>query len=597
MEGEERTSRYVTILQAHVRGFLIRRKMQHVQEEYMAMAKEIEGENISLLWNRGPVFMPQIITEGNARNHSSKGILHYTSIGSTVMDSSEDSQKVQPGCEPFTTANRGERDNWHLNDSDSQRTRPERDLSTNGPESYLANNGSLLSQDIGYLFGTDQENGRKLTDDVEWHKYQETNPRGSGCITGMESFKSENVHTERYLVHSNTDKLRQLETNTPEQTNNCIQEAKADNFIDPSQENSTWSMNCVQSLSLLASGIPLKNLHELRQHRSHLAMEMLWVQQAILSRKNAPAAVRNIYTPRNGHRVNNISDLINKGQYVAAGTEKFRKLDYLHTEVKPPAVLKRRDTQQVPRKVEIQARWRDDNHSPCIIHVFRNGDLRTPPFRVLLAPGILREWELVLTLLTEKANLYNGAVRRLCTLDGVSLSSGSELVSGEYYVAVGSEKYKCLPYEELLTLHRNKSRNNIRRRIPKAVGVKVYSVSQDGTSDAALIDPSTQGGSRRVQSTGVTENSSYKNPNREEESVFYAKPVRVRPTQKKGVDQEKNESIFKVQKTRHELEGAQEVKEDTHTHVEVPVDQRLAEVVQEEDFPKDRKAEHTVEFK
>uniref|UniRef100_A0A8C5PAJ2 Doublecortin domain-containing protein n=1 Tax=Leptobrachium leishanense TaxID=445787 RepID=A0A8C5PAJ2_9ANUR len=157
----------------------------------------------------------------------------------------------------------------------------------------------------------------------------------------------------------------------------------------------------------------------------------------------APAAVRNIYTPRNGHRVNNISDLINKGQYVAAGTEKFRKLD-----------------QQKKKK-----KFGPKNHcdTTCYIpvffslfSVFRNGDLRTPPFRVLLAPGILREWELVLTLLTEKANLYNGAVRRLCTLDGVSLSSGSELVSGEYYVAVGSEKYKCLPYEELLTLHRNK---------------------------------------------------------------------------------------------------------------------------------------------
>ncbi|CAH2222284.1 doublecortin domain-containing 2B [Pelobates cultripes] len=176
----------------------------------------------------------------------------------------------------------------------------------------------------------------------------------------------------------------------------------------------------------------------------------------VTSSIQAPAAVRNIYTPLNGHRVGSINDLLNKGQYVAGGTEKFRKLDYLHTEVKPPAVPKSRDTQQVPRQAEIPSRWREDNHLPCIIHVFRNGDLRTPPFRLIIATSILREWELVLTLLTEKANLYSGAVRRLCTLDGVSLSSGSELVSGEYYVAVGSEKYKCLPYEELLTLHGDK---------------------------------------------------------------------------------------------------------------------------------------------
>ncbi|XP_063300615.1 doublecortin domain-containing protein 2B [Pelobates fuscus] len=302
----------------------------------------------------------------------------------------------------------------------------------------------------------------------------------------------------------------------------------------------------------------------------------------VTSSIQAPAAVRNIYTPLNGHRVGSINDLLNKGQYVAGGTEKFRKLDYLHTEVKPPAVPKSRDTQQVPRQAEIPSRWREDNHLPCIIHVFRNGDLRTPPFRLIIATSILREWELVLTLLTEKANLYSGAVRRLCTLDGVSLSSGSELVSGEYYVAVGSEKYKCLPYEELLTLHGDKTRKTVKRRIPKAGVGKVYSVSQEGASDSALIGPPEQGHGRRVWSTGEDA--------KEEESIFYSKPVRVRPTQKKKTDQETNEGegVFKVTKTRSELEGAKEVKEDKHTRVEVPVDQRVAEVVQEEDIPKNR---------
>ncbi|XP_075706604.1 doublecortin domain-containing protein 2B [Rhinoderma darwinii] len=302
----------------------------------------------------------------------------------------------------------------------------------------------------------------------------------------------------------------------------------------------------------------------------------------------APSAVRNIYTPRNGHRVTQLNDLLNRGQYVAAGTEKFRKLDYLHTEVKPPVRTQVREIQLISRKLKVTGRWREESHLPCIIHVFRNGDLMTPPLRVLIPPSILKEWELVLTLLTEKANLYNGAVRKLCTLDGVSISCGAELVSGEYYVVVGSEKYKCLPYEELLTPPGgNKNRTGVKRRIPNVEG-KVYSVSQDGVSDSALNNSPTQGDNRRIYSTGASPNfSSVKHKTDGENSVFYAKPVRVRPTQKQKANEEETKEeggVFKVKETRHELQGAQEVKEDAHTKVEVPIDQREAEIVPEENI-------------
>lgn len=39
---------------------------------------------------------------------------------------------------------------------------------------------------------------------------------------------------------------------------------------------------------------------------------------------------------------------------------------------------------------------------------------------------------------------------RLCRLDGTWVSGGEELVDGGYYVAVGNEEYKKLPYFELL---------------------------------------------------------------------------------------------------------------------------------------------------
>ncbi|XP_009560174.2 doublecortin domain-containing protein 2B isoform X3 [Cuculus canorus] len=168
----------------------------------------------------------------------------------------------------------------------------------------------------------------------------------------------------------------------------------------------------------------------------------------------APLAVRNLYTPQHGHRIAALGDLQDGHQYVAAGFEKFKKLDYLrHGRTEPRGTRKGEGLRlraAAPWKPDIRTRWQRCGHLPRTIHVFRNGDLLSPPFPVPLPQGAPRHWDALLATLTERAALRSGAVGRLCRLDGTPMSCEEELRNGGYYVAVGNEEYKKLPYFELL---------------------------------------------------------------------------------------------------------------------------------------------------
>ncbi|KAL3968842.1 G protein-coupled receptor [Sarotherodon galilaeus] len=269
----------------------------------------------------------------------------------------------------------------------------------------------------------------------------------------------------------------------------------------------------------------------------------------------APLAVRTLYTPRQGHRVTDLQDLRTGAQYVAAGFERFKKLD-----------------------------------------VFRNGDLLCPPFRFIIPRSMQQDLDQILSLITEKVSLRTGAVRRLCSLEGVSVSSAGELETGRCYVAVGTERFKKLPYVELLV---SKTTERYfpgkRRMLRRAENRKAGSGPEDQCSDSALLD-SPESDGRRVKSTGdeaAAPQASQQRSRREgadETSVFFARPVKIRknrmqtrPPLSNGSGQP---SVFKsaAQKRREEVRGAEEVQEDENTATELPVDQRAAEIVEEEEL-------------
>ncbi|XP_059967363.1 doublecortin domain-containing protein 2 [Mesoplodon densirostris] len=297
-------------------------------------------------------------------------------------------------------------------------------------------------------------------------------------------------------------------------------------------------------------------------------------------------AVRNIYTPRTGHRIRKLDQIQTGGNYVAGGQEAFKKLNYLDIgEIKkrPMEVVNTEVKPVIHSRINVSARFRKPLLEPCAIFLIANGDLINPASRLLIPRKALNQWDHVLQMVTEKITLRSGAVHRLYTLEGKLIESGAELENGQFYVAVGRDKFKKLPYSELLF-----DKSTMRR-----------SYGQKASSLPPIVGSRKSKGSgndRQSKSTvGSSDNSSPQPPKRKgkKEDVNSEKPTKGKQNVKlKSSPQtipNSDEGVFKAGEERSETRGAAEVQEDEDTQVEIPVDQRPAEIVDEEGREKENK--------
>ncbi|XP_070261745.1 doublecortin domain-containing protein 2 isoform X1 [Myotis yumanensis] len=327
-------------------------------------------------------------------------------------------------------------------------------------------------------------------------------------------------------------------------------------------------------------------------------------------------AVRNLYTPRTGHRIRKLDQIQSGGNYVAGGQEAFKKLNYLDIgdiKKRPMEIVNTEEISKgslccfvcvsvlshllavkpvIHSRINVSARFRKPLQEPCTIFLIANGDLISPASRLLIPRKALNQWDHVLQMVTEKITLRSGAVHRLYTLEGKLVESGTELENGQFYVAVGRDKFKKLPYSELLfdksTMRRSYGQKA--SSLPPIVGSRKCKGS---------------GNDRQSKSTvGSSDNSSPQPPKRKgkKEDVNLEKSTKGKQNLKlKNSPQpipDSDEGIFKAGEERSETRGAAEVQEDEDTQVEIPVDQRPAEIVdEEEDGEKESKdAEEKKEF-
>ncbi|KAM6298932.1 doublecortin domain-containing protein 2 [Aegotheles albertisi] len=368
-------------------------------------------------------------------------------------------------------------------------------------------------------------------------------------------------------------------------------------MTSPGAKASWLSQPVVKSVLVYRNGDPFFPGRRIVIHEKKVSNFEVFLKEVTGGLKAPFGAVRNIYTPRGGHRVRQLEELRSGEQYVAGGKGAFKKLNYLNigeTKKKPevnnePSTVE--DVKPVTHsRITVSARFRKPLQEPYTIFLIANGDLISPVVRLLIPRKTLNHWDHILEMVTGKVTLSSGAVHRLYTLDGKLVQNGSDLENGQIYVAVGREKFKKLPYGDPLF-----SKSMVKRPpgskasvLPPIVGSQKPKGSGNDQQSKLTVGSNDLGENSSSLQPAKWKNKKIQNPgNSVSRRHFSNNSTKVKQTVRvtafTGVLQDNGEDIYKAGGELSERSGAAEVHEDEDTCVEVPLDQRPAETVDEEE--------------
>uniref|UniRef100_A0A0L8I3X7 Doublecortin domain-containing protein n=1 Tax=Octopus bimaculoides TaxID=37653 RepID=A0A0L8I3X7_OCTBM len=256
-------------------------------------------------------------------------------------------------------------------------------------------------------------------------------------------------------------------------------------------------------------------------------------------------AIRRLYTPVNGNPVEDTTELQEGGGYVAAGKERFKKLNYFeiqpirrtkgpkfpYFDIKPVTHSQFRVSGKV-KKINIQSKK---------IVVFPNGQFFLPPSIIVLNQTEQTSMDTVMHSVGIKVDLPQGGFpERLYTLDGDRVDHTDKVTNGTMYVAASHrEKFKPGPYGPYMRM------GPLRSRKSRAT---------------------------------VREN---------ENGVFHARQLRRKKSPEKAPakqpDYDRDQGgVFKAKEKNPETRHANVVSESADTKMDEPVDNMAAEQINEE---------------